>query len=96
MEVTKVKAGKQLKLFVEGRVDTTTAPQLEKEISGDLDSVESVVIDCLKLSYISSAGLRLLLSTKKKVNDLTLVHVNETIMEVLEMTGFDTLLTIKK
>jgi len=95
MDVTKVKAGDQLKLFVEGRIDNTTAPKLNEVITENLDGIKIVVIDCLKLNYISSAGLRVLLATKKQVDDVVLLHPSDVISDVLEMTGFDSILTIK-
>ena len=83
---------------LEGRLDTITAPELEKELKALPEEKLALVLDFEKLSYISSAGLRVLLSTQKARNSLggmTLTHVNETIMEIFEVTGFLDILTIR-
>ncbi|MBQ2062865.1 MAG: STAS domain-containing protein [Oscillospiraceae bacterium] len=83
---------------LEGRLDTTTAPELEKELQESLDGVTALVLDFEKLDYISSAGLRVLLSAQKimmKAGEMKLVHVNETVMEIFEVTGFTDILTIE-
>lgn len=90
--------GDQLAMSVSGRLDTTTAPQLEKIVEAELEGVKDLVIDCEKLDYISSAGLRLLLKLQKKLNavgSMKLIHVNEANMEVFNITGFDQILTIE-
>ena len=85
-----------LNVALDGRLDTTTAPELETFISNNYDGTGSIVIDCEKLSYISSAGLRVLLSAQKKMKGaVKLKNVNELVMEVLEMTGFVDILTIE-
>ncbi len=84
---------------LEGRLDTMTAPDLEKELKDSLDGVSELVMDFEKLEYISSAGLRVLLSAQKTMNkqgSMKLIHVNETIMEIFEVTGFSDILTIEK
>lgn len=83
---------------IEGRLDTTTAPQLEKELNSLPADTTDLVLDMEKLDYISSAGLRIILSAQKKmslVGTLKLVSVNETVMEVFEITGFSDILTIE-
>ena len=83
---------------LEGRLDTVTAPELEKELKASLDGISELTLDFEKLDYISSAGLRVLLSTQKvmtKQGGLKIVHVNETIMEIFEVTGFTDILTIE-
>ena len=83
---------------LEGRLDTVTAPELEKELKVSLDGVTELRIDFEKLDYISSAGLRVLLSAQKQMNQqgtMTLYHVNQTIMEIFEVTGFSDILTIE-
>lgn len=83
---------------IEGRLDTMTAPQLEKEMNSLPADTTDLVLDMEKLDYISSAGLRVVLSAQKKmskVGSLKLVSVNETVMEVLEITGFADILTIE-
>ena len=81
-----------------GRIDTTTAPQLEKEIKESVNGVTELVLDMKELDYISSSGLRVLLSAKKimsKQGKMTLLNVNETVMEIFEVTGFSEILTIE-
>lgn len=88
----------ELTVALTGRLDTTTAPELEKELKASLDSVTTLVIDMTALDYISSAGLRVLLSAQKTMNkqgEMKVVHVNETIMEIFEVTGFSDILTIE-
>ena len=81
-----------------GRLDTTTAPDLEKELKASLDGVTELTFDLAALEYISSAGLRVLLSAQKTMNrqgTMKLIHVNETIMEIFEVTGFSDILTVE-
>ena len=81
-----------------GRLDTTTAPELEKSLKESLDGVTSLTLDLKDLEYISSAGLRVLLSAQKIMNkqgEMKLTHVSETIMEIFEVTGFSDILTIE-
>ena len=83
---------------VAGRLDTTTAPDLEKELKENLQDVKELSIDFSRLEYISSAGLRVLLSAQKTMNkqgSMELTGVNETIMEIFEVTGFSDILTIR-
>ena len=83
---------------LEGRLDTVTAPELEKELKASLDGVSALTIDMAALEYISSAGLRVLLAAQKAMNkqgSMTLTHVNEAVMEILEVTGFTDILTIQ-
>ncbi len=82
---------------LEGRLDSITAPQLEKEIMDNLDGLAELTLDLGKLEYISSAGLRVLLSTQKKMSAqgaLKISHVGEAVMEIFEVTGFSDILTI--
>ena len=81
-----------------GRLDTMTAPELEKALTESLSGVSELTLDFENLDYISSAGLRVLLSAQKlmsKQGGMKLVHVNETIMEIFEVTGFSDILTIE-
>lgn len=81
-----------------GRLDTITAPALDKAISSDIEGAKKLVIDFKSLEYISSAGLRVLLGAQKKmqkVGTMKLVNVCEEVMEVFEMTGFSDILTIE-
>lgn len=83
---------------LEGRLDTITSPDLEKELKACLGGTSALTLDFQKLEYISSAGLRVLLSTQKAMNkqgEMKLIHVNETIMEIFEITGFADILTIE-
>ena len=83
---------------LEGRLDTVTAPELEAELKETLDGLRELTLDFEKLEYISSAGLRVLLSAQKvmaKQGVMKVVHVNETIMEIFEVTGFIDILTIE-
>ncbi|MDO4531242.1 MAG: STAS domain-containing protein [Bacillota bacterium] len=81
-----------------GRVDTTTAPELEVVINGCGEEVQEMIIDMEQLEYISSAGLRVILKAQKMMsrkNGLKLKNVNETIMEIFDITGFIDILTIE-
>ena len=83
---------------VVGRLDTTTAPALEKTIREDVSDAKNLVLDLKGLEYVSSAGLRVLLSAQKKMKEvgtMKLVHVCEEVMEVFEITGFADILTIE-
>lgn len=92
------KNAKETTIEVAGRLDTITAPVLEKTIGDNIGNTESLILDFKGLEYISSAGLRVLLGAQKKMNKvgtMKLVSVCEEIMEVLEMTGFADILTIE-
>jgi anti-sigma B factor antagonist len=99
MTINKQKDGSTLVVAPEGRLDTVTAPELEKELASSLDEgVKDLVMDFSGLSYISSAGLRVLLSTNKKMlkkGSMKIINANETIKEVFEVTGFSDILTIE-
>lgn len=98
MNIIKNKDGSRLTLALEGRLDTTTAPQLEAELKASMDGVTELDMDFEKLEYLSSAGLRVLLAAQKVMNKqgkMTIHHVNETIHEVFEVTGFIDILTIE-
>ena len=97
MTITKNATDSTLRIALEGRLDTNTAPQLEAELKASLPGVTELELDFSGLEYISSAGLRVLLSAQKTMNKqgkMTIHHVNETIMEVFEITGFADILTI--
>lgn len=99
MEIIKKSEGNKLTVEVQGRLDTVTAPELEQELTSALEGVESLVLDFAKLEYISSAGLRILLSTQKKMmgkSGMTITNVNDEVMEVFDITGFSSVLTIEK
>ena len=98
LNIEKKKEGSKLELVLAGRLDTTTAPELEKELKASLDGVDELVFDMASLEYISSAGLRVLLSAQKIMNKqgaMKVLHVNETIMEIFEVTGFSDILAIE-
>lgn len=98
MTINKIENNNQIILELEGRLDTTTAPTLEAMIDG-IEGVEELVFDLKNLEYISSAGLRVLLLTKKKMDKVLakfiVKNVCEAVMEVLEITGFNTIITIE-
>jgi anti-sigma B factor antagonist len=78
-----------LNVALDGRLDTTTAPELESFLNKNCDGAASLTLNCEKLAYISSAGLRVLLTAHKRMKGaMKLFGVNELVMEVLEMTGF--------
>lgn len=88
-----------LRIGLEGRLDTTTAPQLEKTLKTEIADTERLLFDFAQLAYISSAGLRVLLMAQKVMNrqgEMKILHVNEDIMEVFEITGFIDILTIEQ
>ena len=98
MTINKTLNAGDLTLTLAGRLDTTTAPQLEAELKTSLNDVSSLTMDFDQLEYISSAGLRVLLSAQKVMNKqgkMVIRHVNETIHEVFEVTGFSDILTIE-
>ena len=97
LNIEKTRNASELTVALTGRLDTTTAPVLEKELKASLDGVTSLVIDMTALEYISSAGLRVLLTAQKTMNklgEMKVAHVSETIMEIFEVTGFCDILTI--
>ena len=80
----------------DGRLDTVTAPELETFLNENTAGIEALILDCEKLAYVSSAGLRVLLAAQKKMaNTMKLVNVCELVMEVFEMTGFADILVIE-
>ena len=89
---------KTLTIALEGRLDTTTAPQLETELKSDIADVTLLIMDFEKLDYISSAGLRVLLSAQKIMNKqgaMKIIHVSDAINEIFEVTGFSDILNIE-
>lgn len=99
MTIISKKDGDLLTVSPEGRIDSVTAPEFQKAVDDNIAGVKNVVIDFAKLDYISSAGLRVLLATKKVVSksggDMKLRNVGEAIMDVLNITGFVDILTIE-
>jgi anti-sigma B factor antagonist len=98
MTIDQTHEGTTLTLALEGRLDTTTSPDLEEALATSLDGVTALVFDFTRLDYLSSAGLRVLLSAQKRLNkqgSMKLVHVNDTVKEVFEITGFSEFLTVE-
>ena len=96
MKINFTKNGGDLHITIEGRLDTTTAPEFENFLKTNLAGSSAIKINCEKLSYVSSAGLRVLLSTHKKMmGAMTLTNVCELVMEVFEITGFVDILNIE-
>lgn len=98
MELNKNTQGTALYITIEGRIDTTTAPQLESELRTSVSGITELYLDFAGVEYISSAGLRVLLSAQKVMNrqgKMVISHVNETVMDVFDVTGFVDILTIE-
>ena len=98
MNIERKKDGNALTLALEGRLDTMTAPQLDAVLKEALPGVEALTFDLGKLNYISSAGLRVLLSAQKAMNQqgaMKVKNANEMILEIFEVTGFCDILTIE-
>ena len=98
MKITTNANGTALNIALEGRLDTTTAPELEKELKDRLDGADALTLDFGKLDYISSAGLRVLLAAHKAMANkggMKVVYANEMVQEVFDVTGFADILTIE-
>lgn len=99
MKISKSVNDSVLNITVEGRLDTTTAPDMESEISGVFDGINQVNLDFAALEYISSAGLRIILGMQKQMNKqggaMTVKNVSPEIMEIFDVTGFSDILTIE-
>ena len=98
MTINKTANGNELTIALEGRLDTTTAPQLDDELKTALDGIAKLEFNFEKLEYVSSAGLRVLLAAQKVMNkqgSMVIKNVNEEIQEIFEVTGFVDILTIE-
>ena len=98
MNINIEKANGSTVMVLSGRLDTTTAPELEKAIADEGEALKSLVLDFKGVDYISSAGLRVLLGTQKKMNvqgSMELTNVNEAVLDIFEMTGFADILVIE-
>ena len=98
MTITKKTEGTALTIALEGRLDTSTAPELEAELRTSLGGVSHLTLDLAELLYLSSAGLRVILAAQKQMNrqgSMTVIHVCDEIMEVFEITGFVDILNIE-
>lgn len=97
MKIQKINANGKLTVLLIGRLDTTTAPQLEMDLKKSIDGVTDLVFDFSGLEYLSSAGLRVIMAAEKvmgRQGSMKLIHVNEEIMDVFEMTGLSDILMI--
>lgn len=98
MIIDQIRNGDKLTLIIEGRIDTKAAPQLEKTLAEVLDGITELVFDFMNVSYISSAGLRVLMTAQVRMNEqgsMTIINANEDLMEIFEITGFTEILTIE-
>jgi anti-sigma B factor antagonist len=98
MTIEKNLNGTELTVTITGRLDTTTAPQLEAELKQSINGIEKLVLDFANLEYLSSAGLRVLLQAQKTMNkqgEMIIKNVNDTINEIFEVTGFIDILTVE-
>ena len=98
MKINKRSEGSMLTIYIEGRLDTSTSPELSKELDSSLEGVTQLVFDFTLLEYISSSGLRVLLAAQKAMNGkgtMVVKNVSELVMEVFEITGFTDILTIE-
>lgn len=98
MTIEKITNGAELTIKVSGRLDTTTSPQLEAELKDSVSDIRKLIFDFSDLEYLSSAGLRVLLSAQKVMNkqgEMIVKNVNDNINEIFEITGFVDILTIE-
>ncbi len=99
MTINKNLEGSKLEIALEGRLDTMTAPSLEEEVKNSIEGIKELVFDLKDLVYVSSAGLRVLLSAQKTMNkqgNMTIKNANEEVMEIFEVTGFIDILNIEE
>ena len=98
MKIEKTLEGKRLAVRLEGELNTVTAPELEAAIASDLASIDDIVFDMSELTYITSAGLRILLVCQQEVEDrgeVVVCGANPEIREIMEVTGFDSIMTLQ-
>ena len=98
LNISKTKDGSSLNVTLDGRLDTSTAPELEEALKSDLEGVEALTFDLKDMAYISSAGLRVLLSTQKIMNkqgSMVIKNASEQVKEIFDVTGFSDILTIE-
>ena len=96
MTIEKIRKGSMLTLKIDGRIDSVTAQQLETVLHESLADVEDIIFDFEGVRYLSSAGLRVILSVLHRQNSMKIIHVNDVVMEVFEITGFTDILTIEQ
>ncbi len=98
LDINKVIDGDKLTVVLTGRLDTTTAPELEEQVNASLSGIANLIFDVAKMEYISSAGLRVLLASQKIMNkqgDMKVVHPTDDVKEIFDVTGFSDILTIE-
>lgn len=99
MKIQVTKEGTTLTLKPEGHLDTLTAPELNRCVQAEIKGVKTIIMDMEQVGYISSAGLRIMLATEQAMEDcggtMSVIHCNDAIAEVLEMTGFMDMLNVK-
>lgn len=98
LKIDKHLDGSKLTIVLTGRLDTMSSPELEKEIKSSIEGITDLVLDLAGLDYLSSSGLRVILSAQKVMNkqgEMTIIHVNDMIMDIFEITGFSDILTIQ-
>ena len=98
LDIKKNQEGSKLEFVLEGRLDTITAPQLEEEVKASIGDITELVFDFNGLAYVSSAGLRVLLSAQKTMNEkgtMVVKNVSDEIQEIFDVTGFSDILTIE-
>ena len=98
MNIIKTQNGNSVILVVEGRLETTTAPELEETVKACVDGINELIFDFSKLEYISSAGLRVILTSQKAMNgkgSMKIIGANEIVKEIFEVTGFSDIITIE-
>ncbi len=98
LNISKTKDGSALTVTLDGRLDTSTAPELEESLKDDLSGVDALTFDLKDMAYISSAGLRVLLSTQKIMNkqgSMVIKNASEQVREIFDVTGFSDILTIE-
>ncbi len=99
MNIKKKKDGSTATFAISGRIDTATAPEVDEFVNKNLDGVQNLILDFKEVNYVSSAGLRVLLSLQKKMmvkGEMKLINVNDAVSDVFEVTGFDEILTFEK
>ncbi|MCR5099554.1 MAG: STAS domain-containing protein [Lachnospiraceae bacterium] len=98
LDINKVVDGDKLTIVLNGRLDTTTAPELESQVNASLSGITSLIFDISDMEYISSAGLRVLLSSQKAMNkqgSMKVCHPTDDVKEIFDVTGFSDILTIE-
>ncbi len=98
LEINKTMDGTNLTMALVGRLDTTTAPELEADVKGSLEGISELTMDMEGLEYVSSAGLRILLMAQKTMNkqgSMKVIHVSKEVMDIFDVTGFSDFLTIQ-